>query len=168
MNAAPGACDQHSEWGRATRGDGRRDGTRAPPGMPNPSPFTIVQLCSRFLPDTLLRIPRHGELPASLLRCRPSPTGSADAWALLLALQYRATKKITGAHGDSIWSVAWAGSSRLVTGSLDEVVKTWCVHPSVCLCARAYDRVPCSTACAISCQRCIARVQRCSGNRVDP
>jgi hypothetical protein len=51
--------------------------------------------------------------------------------------QYRATKKVAGAHADSIWSVAWAGPSRLVTGSLDEKVKTWYGRPDrccVCLC----------------------------------
>jgi hypothetical protein len=54
-----------------------------------------------------------------------------DASLALLVLQYRATKKIPSAHGDSVWSVGWLAADRLMTGSLDEVVKTWCVWGAV-------------------------------------
>ena len=64
-----------------------------------------------------------GACDSNVLRCH----GGCLLVCLLALPQYRATKKIVGAHGDSIWSVAWAGNSRLVTGSLDEVVKTWYV-----------------------------------------
>ena len=37
----------------------------------------------------------------------------------------RASHKIENAHSDSIWSIAWSGSERLLTGSLDGSVRIW-------------------------------------------
>ena len=97
---------------------------------------TIAEECHHTLPRWLLSYSRWSAHPT---RAFVFGAGLADGpvcvcvcvWARLrrvrLPLQYRATKKVAGAHGDSIWSVAWAGPARLVTGSLDEKVKTWYV-----------------------------------------
>lgn len=36
-------------------------------------------------------------------------------------------KRIDNAHSDSIWAVAWA-KNRLLSGSLDETLKSWCAY----------------------------------------
>jgi len=48
---------------------------------------------------------------------------------LFLCVQYRANHQATPAHTDAMWTVAWGGKEdTLVTGSVDETVKLWCVH----------------------------------------
>ncbi|KAI9224580.1 WD repeat-containing protein 61-like protein [Blastocladiella britannica] len=37
---------------------------------------------------------------------------------------------VDNAHDDGVWAVAWTGRDRLVTGSLDNTVKTWAVMAS--------------------------------------
>ncbi len=34
---------------------------------------------------------------------------------------------LTGKHEDSVWSVAWTPKGQLLSGSVDETVKAWCV-----------------------------------------
>jgi hypothetical protein len=36
-----------------------------------------------------------------------------------------ATKQLKDAHSDSIWGVAWTSTNEIVTGSIDEDVKSW-------------------------------------------
>ena len=36
-----------------------------------------------------------------------------------------ATKQLKDAHSDSIWGIAWTSTNEIVTGSIDEDVKSW-------------------------------------------
>ncbi|OQR81607.1 peroxisomal Lon protease [Thraustotheca clavata] len=38
---------------------------------------------------------------------------------------YRASSKVTSAHNDGIWSTVWTSRNQIISGSLDEVVKSW-------------------------------------------
>jgi len=50
--------------------------------------------------------------------------------------------KIEAAHADSIWTVAWSGSERLLTGSLDGSVRIWNSRAlEMPLCVTAKERV---------------------------
>ncbi len=50
--------------------------------------------------------------------------------------------KIENAHAESIWTVAWSGSERLLTGSLDGSVRIWNSRSlKIPLCATAKERV---------------------------
>lgn len=43
------------------------------------------------------------------------------------ALQARQFVNVEGAHGDAIWAVQYTADGRIVSGSLDETVRIWCV-----------------------------------------
>ena len=61
----------------------------------------------------------------------PVTCDSLSMWWIGGIVQYRANHKADNAHTDSIWSAVWAGAEdKLVTGSVDETVKVWCVFVS--------------------------------------
>ncbi|ETV87274.1 hypothetical protein, variant 1 [Aphanomyces astaci] len=38
---------------------------------------------------------------------------------------YRASSKVTSAHNDGVWSTFWTSRDQILSGSVDEVVKSW-------------------------------------------
>lgn len=41
--------------------------------------------------------------------------------------QHRASIQFPNAHSDGIWSTFWTANDKILTGSVDEVAKAWCV-----------------------------------------
>lgn len=55
-----------------------------------------------------------------------------DAYLLAhMHLQHRASIQFPNAHSDGIWSTFWAANDKILTGSVDEVAKAWCVVRSL-------------------------------------
>jgi hypothetical protein len=46
---------------------------------------------------------------------------------LSFVLQYRASIQFPNAHSDGIWSTFWTSNDKILTGSVDEVAKSWYV-----------------------------------------
>lgn len=51
----------------------------------------------------------------------------------LLYEQHRASLQFPNAHSDGIWSTFWTANDKILSGSVDEVAKAWCVlHSLLC------------------------------------
>ena len=46
-------------------------------------------------------------------------------WSTQSDFAMLATKQLKDAHSDSIWGIAWTSTNEIVTGSIDEDVKSW-------------------------------------------
>ena len=46
---------------------------------------------------------------------------------IVACAQYRASIQFSNAHSDGIWTTFWTSNDKILTGSVDEVAKAWCV-----------------------------------------
>lgn len=56
-----------------------------------------------------------------------------------MSVQFRAAGSREKAHTDSVWTVSWSAAGRLITGSVDETVKVWCVDGARTGCSSVFD-----------------------------
>jgi hypothetical protein len=65
---------------------------------------------------------------------------------LHVIVQHRASLQFPNAHSDGIWSTFWTSNDKILTGSVDEVAKSWCGQEPLDLSSNAQDLTDAVTA----------------------